>query len=291
MITLFLMGQKGLSVLNELVAGGYSGMIDKVIAARDRNVVNDYYEDIRQTAMAGNVCFFDRTEDFIISSRYCIAISWRWLIHLPSGSELIVLHDSLLPKYRGFAPLVNMLINHEPAIGVSAIIASDEFDKGPVIAQASCPVQYPVRVQDAIEMLAPKYSELVVEIFKRLDSGAGIEAVPQVESEASFSLWRDEEDYRINWDDSSEDIRQFVYSVGYPYKGASCLCDGELLRIIDCEPYPDVVIENRVPGKLLFMVDGCPVIVCGRGLLKITKLENDRGDNMLPLHKFRVRLK
>lgn len=104
-------------------------------------------------------------------------------------------------------------------------------------------------------------------------------------------MWRDEEDYHIDWSQSAEYIQQFNYSVGYPYKGAYSEMDGRVLRILDCEIYKDVVIENRTPGKLLFMVDGNHVIACGEGMLKLTKIENDERKSLIPLKKFRVRLK
>ena len=60
---------------------------------------------------------------------------------------------------------------------------------------------------------------------------------------------------------------------------------------MDCELYKNVIIENRIPGKLLFMINGCPVIACGSGLLKITRMVNEMGASVMPLKKFRIRLK
>ena len=62
------------------------------------------------------------------------AIGWKWIID--NTSQLIVLHDSLLPKYRGFSPLVNSLINGDTLTGVTALFASSEYDKGEIIEQA-----------------------------------------------------------------------------------------------------------------------------------------------------------
>ena len=86
---------------------------------------------------------------------YQLAIGWRWLI---SGTEnLIVLHDSLLPKYRGFAPLVNSLINGEQEIGVTAIWAGPEFDAGEIIFQEKAGICYPIKIQEAIEIVSGLY--------------------------------------------------------------------------------------------------------------------------------------
>ena len=290
-VTLYLMNRKGLCVLDNLVKSGFSEMIDKVIISHDKNVLNDYYDDMVQAAASANIPIFDKSANEPITSDYCLTIGWRWMLNVPPNCQLIVTHDSLLPKYRGFAPLVNMLINHEPEIGVSAIFASDEYDKGPIIAQRSCSVRYPIKIQDAIELEHPLFGKIVCDIFSKLLETGKLESDVQVEEDATYSMWRDEEDYHIDWNQSAEYIQQFIYSVGYPYKGAYSECDGSIIRILDCAIYKDVKIENRTPGKLLFMVDSYPVIACGKGMLKLTQIENDKGDNLLPLKKFRLRLK
>lgn len=290
-VTLYLMNSKGLCVLNNLVENSYSDMIDKVVIAHDKNMLNDYYNDMYQAAKKASIPVFDKKDNEPIESEYCLTIAWRWMLNVPDGCQLLVTHDSLLPKYRGFAPLVNMLINHEREIGVSAIFASDECDQGPIIAQRRCPVTYPIKIQDAIELVQPLYGDIVCDIFKNIRENDSIKSTVQDESQATYSMWRDEDDYHIDWNQSAEYIQQFIYSVGYPYKGAYSMMDGTIIRILDCEIYKDVVIENRTPGKLLFMVDGKPVIACSTGMLKLTEIVNEDGENLLPLKKFRIRLK
>lgn len=290
-VSLFLMGKKGVSVLKKIISIGKSHLIERVIIARDKNVENDCYNNLREICLASDIECNDKNDLFVITSQYCIAVSWRWMISLSSGVQLIILHDSLLPKYRGFAPLVNMLINKEPYIGVSAIFADSEFDKGNLITQESVPVSYPIKIDAAIDMISPLYANIVCDILEKVESGIELPSIPQNEKLASYSLWRDEEDYRIDWNMDSSDIMQFVYSVGFPYKGASTMCAGNLLRIYDCELYNDVNIENRISGKVLFCIDNCPVVVCGTGLLKITQLYDCCGNSCLPLKKFRLKFK
>lgn len=290
-VTLFLMTRKGYSVLDRLISTGYADMIDKIIVAHDKNVLNDYYSEINNTAKQAGIPVFDKTEQPSINSDYCLTIAWRWMLDVPADCKLLVTHDSLLPKYRGFAPLVNMLINHEPQIGVSAIFASEKYDQGPIIAQRSVPISYPIKIKDAIELELPIFEEVVCDIFKCLRDNGDLLAKEQDEEEATYSLWRDEEDYHIDWSKDADYIQQFIYSVGFPYKGASTELDGKRYRILDCQPYGDVVVENRTPGKLIFMENKCPIIVCGEGLIKITEMTDEEGNNVLPLKKFRLRFK
>ena len=288
-VSLFLMGRKGYVVIRDIISNGYAAMIEQVVIAHDKNMKNDYYDEMLYECKKSSIEVYDKKDRYEITSEYCLAIAWRWLIPLSNSSKLIVLHDSLLPKYRGFSPLVNMLINREPFIGVTAIFACKEFDKGDIIIQRKTPVLYPIKITDAINQITPLYSEIVCEILEKVSSGLELRSKPQVEADSSYSLWRDENDYRIDWNESSQYIQQFIFSVGYPFKGASTIVNGMIIRIHDCIIVNDVFIENRQIGKVLFVENGCPVVVCNPGLLKITAASYEDGTNVLPLNRLRLR--
>lgn len=293
-VSLFLMTQKGLSVLEKLIEHNLDGFIDKVIVGKDKSVTNDYSNEIIRILEENKILWYERNSDYIINSEYSIAISWRWMIDLSeSESRLIVLHDSLLPKYRGFAPLVNMLINGEERIGVTALFASESFDQGEILLQESIAVNYPVKIHDAIGSVSKLYSSIVVELLNKLNKEKTLKGVEQDEGEATFSVWRDEEDYRIDWNDSSTDILRSVNSLGEPYLGASAMLDGRLIRVYETVNYKPTVIEkSKSQGKVLFIEDGKPVVVCGSGLLKICEaVYDDTKESILPLKKYRTRFK
>ena len=281
------MGEKGLSALKAVLP--FKLLIEQVVGAQDKNVQADYYEEIRSICDYEQIPWHDRCEDFDVTSPYSIAIAWRWMMHSNSDHKLIVLHDSLLPRYRGYAPLVNMLINREPYIGVTALFASGEFDRGEIIMQKKVPVTYPIHIQDAIENISKLYSELCLYIFSTLSYGGTLTSQPQDDTKATYSLWRNEQDYKIDWNMDAEYIMQFIYSLGFPYKGASTFADYKKYRVLDCKLVEDVVIENRCPGKVLFVQDKYPVVVCGKGMLQITKLITDEGEDSLPLKKYRTK--
>lgn len=286
-ITIYLMNQKGWSVLSAVLNRFGAGVISAVVTARDAAMIKDYYQEIKDLAGKHNIPVYDRTDAFIPSSSFKLAIGWRWII--PGNEKLIVLHDSPLPRYRGFAPLVTMLINGEKELGVTALYATDEYDKGAIIGQRILPVTYPITIAKAIEQVSNLYEILVMDIVDQLVKGKMPEAAIQDESQASYSLWREETDYRIDWKQSAESIRRFIDAVGFPYKGASSFAGDSLVRILAGEEVPDVKIENRQEGKIIFMKNGCPVVVCGQGLLSLTGLTDETGKSLLPFTKFRVR--
>jgi methionyl-tRNA formyltransferase len=201
-----------------------------------------------------------------------------------------VIHDSLLPRYRGFAPLPTALINGEELIGVTALYASEEYDRGDIIAQQAVSITYPIKIQQAIDALASAYVELAISIGKAILSGLTLPARPQDESLASYSPWRDEDDYRINWSLDAAAIKRFIDALGPPYKGASSQLDGKLVRVLDASIEPDIRIEQRSPGKVMFIRDGLPVVACGVGLLKLMDVRDAIGaETILPLTRFRSR--
>jgi methionyl-tRNA formyltransferase len=118
--------------------------------------------------------------------------------------NLIVLHDSLIPRYRGYAPLVSALVNGEREVGVTALLGAPEIDHGDVIAQKSLAVCYPAKINDVIDRIAKLYSEIVLELVAQLKATGSVTATPQDHTRATYSLWRDEEDYNMDWTASAE---------------------------------------------------------------------------------------
>jgi methionyl-tRNA formyltransferase len=285
------MTQKGYSVLKYLCNNKRLSIISKVIIGTDKSIEKDYASGIKNLCVDFNIEYYKREEIYKIDSEYSIAISWRWIIE-DNTSKLIVLHDSILPKYRGFAPLVNMLINKEPIIGVTALYATDEYDKGDILAQKTTDIKYPIKIREAIEIISEVYIDVVSNIIDDVIKNKSIIGVKQDESMASYSLWLNEEDYLIKWEDSSHKIMNFINSVSYPYKGASTFINGkQRIRILDAQTEKDVRIENRHPGKIIFTKNNQPIVVCGEGLLRLTKVIDDTtSNNVLPFKKFRIKL-
>ncbi len=288
MLTLFVMTEKGLAFTEQAVSQ-FKSIIAEVVIGQDSALTNDYSAEIAGVCDRAGVKHTQRKDFQGLSTEYAMAISWRWLIDHPA-QKLIVFHDSLLPKYRGFAPLVNALINGESRIGVSAIFGASEYDRGDIIHQTSVPIRYPITIAEAITAVNECYLHSGLAVLEALSSGEPLKAKAQDHSEASYSLWRDDEDYQIDWTQSARRIRRMIDAVGNPYRGAFCRVDGVPARILASEELDDVQIENRTAGKVIFVENGTPVVVCGTGLLRVTAcVSDDGGAPLIPLAKFRAR--
>jgi methionyl-tRNA formyltransferase len=288
-IALYLMTYKGLKVLEGIVDNNLLDQLNYVCIGRDQNVENDYSREIEEICIKFRInYFFNSAKKTIIHNGYFIAISWRWIIKAPN--PIIVLHDSLLPKYRGFAPLVNSLKNGENEIGVTALIANDDFDTGPIIMKEAVSINYPIKINDAIQIISGLYSKIVSSLFFLISNETEIEAFPQNEEDASYSLWLDDKDYSIDWSLDSNSILRFIDALGFPYLGARAKMGEKEIIIQEAEICNDIKIVNREPGKVVFMKEGKPIVVCGIGLLKIINaIELDTRKSIFPLKKFRIR--
>lgn len=287
LVTLFLMTKKGLAFLDDVV-DVYRPLIEEVVVGADSALDCDHFDDIVALCEARGIRWSRRTTGHAIRTAYVMAVGWRWLIEHPQD-RLIVFHDSLLPHYRGFNPLVTALINGDSEVGVTALKGTHDYDAGPILAQARISVQYPLTIAAAIDALRGAYRECAHAVFASLASGAALHGTVQDESRATYSLWRDEEDYRMPWAKSAIWLERFVDAVGSPYRGASCLVNGAPARITKARALPDAVIANRVPGKVVRISGEFPVVVCGEGLIEICSLVDEQGQSLLPLTRFRTR--
>lgn len=290
-IALFIMGKKGLACL-ETILNTTSVKLKFVIYATDKNVEKDYADEIITLCKQYNILYYNRNdfnETLLNNVSYFIAISWRWLIK-SNLEKLIVFHDSILPRYRGFNPLVTALINGDEEIGVTAIFANKEFDKGDILGVEKVNIFYPIKISEAIDIISVCYQDLVVKIVKQIADNSLV-AIPQDETQATFSLWRDEEDYFVDWNLEASTLERTIHALGFPYGGARTKIEDSIIILDEIKSIPDVKIENRTPGKIIFLDNNKPTIVCGKGLLKIVKAHYlDNGDEVA-FNKFRTRLK
>lgn len=290
-IALFIMGKKGLACL-ETVLNTTSVELKYVIYATDKNVEKDYADEIVAICKMHNILHYNKKifdETLLDNVSFFIAISWRWLIK-SNLEKLIVFHDSILPRYRGFNPLVTALINGDKQIGVSAIFANKEFDKGDVLGLEKVNISYPIKISKAIDIISICYQDLIIKIVKQIQANSLV-ANPQDESKATFSLWRDEEDYFIDWNLEASTIERTINALGFPYGGARTKMENSIIILDEIKSIPDVKIENRTPGKIIFLDNNQPTIVCGKGLLKIEKAHYLDNGNEVVFNKFRTRLK
>lgn len=278
------MGLKGLKALKTLNPN-YLGLISKVIIGTDKAIKEDYSRDIQTVAKNLGVEYGFNKNEKLDDSETGIAIAWRWMIN--SEKNLFVIHDSLLPKYRGFNPLVSALINGDEEVGISIIRANDEFDMGDISIQLGIKINYPIKIKDAIDQISDLYGKGVNMLIHQLVNSTLVEH-KQNDADASYSVWRDEDDYYINWNSNSEVIKRHIDAVGFPYLGARTKYKNQTLVIMDAIVEKELDVVNRTPGKVLKKSGNSYYVICGEGILSIKQFFTVEGDIFQP-NKFRMK--
>lgn len=270
-ISLFVAGAKGLNFLRLMIE---EAPIDVVCSYLSKGTLCDAYEEIKRLCQDHSVVFVEKNALTPVSyqgSEFVFCVGWQFLIH-EIDPRIIIFHDSLLPKYRGFAPTVAALISGDDKLGVSAFRPAPGVDTGDILDQEPLHVTYPATVREVYESLGSAYATLAKRLLAAAKKGPLV-GVAQIEAEATYSLWRSEEDYTVDWSQSAADIRRFIDALGWPYLGAKTRYQGNEIRIEQVEELTDLAFVNRQPGKIWAIgpTKTTADVVCGKGVLRIVK--------------------
>ncbi len=115
-ITVCGVGLKGANFVERLLAAGLRP--DRVVSYRQADDLSCSFERILELTQKSGITFVEDRSPVVEASELVFIVGWQYLIRQIEGT-IIVFHDSVLPRYRGFAPTVTALINGDPAIGVT----------------------------------------------------------------------------------------------------------------------------------------------------------------------------
>ncbi|MCD0449112.1 methionyl-tRNA formyltransferase [Actinocorallia sp. API 0066] len=193
-----------------------------------------------------------------------VANNWRtWIppeiFTLPKHGTLNV-HDSLLPKYAGFSPLIWALINGEKEVGVTAHMMDAELDAGDIVVQKAITVGPKDTATDLFHRTVDLIGPIVTEALERIASGTA-ELTPQDRARANFFHKRSIEDSKIDWTWLAEDIERLVRAQSDPYPNAFTHYKGQRVRVLKASLSEGVY--GGTPGRVFIREGDGVVIVAG----------------------------
>jgi methionyl-tRNA formyltransferase len=163
-----------------------------------------------------------------------LALGWYYMVprqvreSAPLGCAGI--HASLLPKYRGWAPIPWAMINGEAKTGVTFFYLNDGVDNGDIIAQE----RFSIDPSDTCATVYEKATQASVKILREflpLIAAGNAPRIPQDESQATYFPQRKPEDGLIDWSWSAKRIRDFIRAQTRPYPGAFTYLEGKKVII------------------------------------------------------------
>jgi methionyl-tRNA formyltransferase len=225
---------------------------------------------------------------FIVGCRLLISTEMRVLF--PKGCYIV--HDSLLPAYRGFAPLHWAILNGENNTGVTLFQMSERMDAGDIVAQKSIPIG----PDDDAGVLAERVTEateaLLREQYPRMEAGKA-KLIPQDERAATYTCNRVPGDGWIEWDRKTLGIHRQIRALARPFPGAFTWYQGAMIFIWKAEivPHPPAYV-GRVPGRIvaLSMEEGWVDVLTGDGILRIVEVQRE-GEAPVPASRLITKLR
>jgi len=188
------------------------------------------------------------------------------------------IHASLLPRYRGAAPINWAIINAEKKTGISIIYVSLKVDSGPVILQKEIKIEDSDSAISLEEKLRNLGAELLMEALGMIDSRS-YRLLEQDEDKVILAPKLKKEDGLIDWSASAADIHNQIRGV-LPWPGAFTCYRGKILKIFQAEVLPIFPNHKPAPGEVVRADKHEIVVACGRGFLNLKELQLEAGRRM-----------
>ena len=191
----------------------------------------------------------------------------------------INVHASLLPRYRGAAPINQAIIDGETETGITTMLMDEGLDTGDMLVKRALEIPPDETAGELHDRLAELGRETMVETLRQLCAG---ELKPQVQDDAlsTYAPMLKKEDGRVDWTRSAGDLHNQVRGLS-PWPGAFTSLGEEVLKFAATR----VVDGNGVPGSVLAADASGVVVACGEQALLLGALQLP-GKRMLPAAEF-----
>jgi methionyl-tRNA formyltransferase len=195
------------------------------------------------------------------------------------------IHASLLPRWRGAAPIQRALLAGDRLTGVTIMRMEAGLDTGPMLLWRAIPIEAGENAKSLHDKLAALGALLIEESLQAMRLGA-LPEVPQPLEGITYAAKIDKSEAPVQWGRHAEEISRQVRAFN-PAPVAETLLDGKQLRIWEAEPIDTPALSGaaRPPGSVLTATRDGIDVVCGTGVLRILKLQL-AGRKPLPAGEF-----
>ncbi|UOF89200.1 methionyl-tRNA formyltransferase [Fodinisporobacter ferrooxydans] len=193
----------------------------------------------------------------------------KQLLELPKHGCVNV-HASLLPKYRGGAPIQRCLLNGEQETGVTIMEMIPKLDAGGIYRQVRIPIEDSDDVGTLHDKLSVEGAKLLHETLPEIAAGTLL-PTPQREAEATFAPNITRDDEQIDWSRTNRQIFNQVRALR-PWPGAFTSLQGSLLKIWDVQEVRkqrEETDKNELPGTIVAVADHSIRVAAGEGYLDL----------------------
>ncbi len=186
------------------------------------------------------------------------------------------IHASLLPRWRGAAPIHRAILAGDAESGVCIMQMEAGLDTGPVLLSASTPITAQDTSQTLHDKLAVQGAQLIVSALQRLP----LPAVVQPEAGVTYAAKLDKSEAPLDWRRPAAELDRQIRAFT-PFPGTTAVLDGAPLKVWAALPRS----ESGVPGTVLAADKHGILVACGSGSLLLTELQK-AGGKRLPVAQF-----
>lgn len=197
----------------------------------------------------------------------------------------INLHASLLPLYRGAAPIQRSIINGETETGITIMHMAKKMDAGDIISMKKVDIGPDMTYGELETELCRVGSDLLLEAIKNFEKGS-VERTVQDHSLATLAPKIEIEDCKIDWNKSAQQIHDLVRGVN-PHPGAWCevILKGQNKRLRVITTRIISKDEVAVPGQTVPSPKGELHVSCGKGMIDLVQIQLE-GKKAMPTEEF-----
>ncbi|WP_317855751.1 methionyl-tRNA formyltransferase [Chakrabartyella piscis] len=189
----------------------------------------------------------------------------------------INVHGSLLPKYRGAAPMQWSIIDGDAVTGITTMYMAKGMDTGDMLLTVEIPILPDDNFEVVHDKMAQSGADLLIETITALENGT-VERIPQKEADATYAPMLTKETGHIDWTKSADSIRNLMRGLD-PAPGAYTGYGEEVLKLFKGKVVAD---EADSPcGTVLSVTKKSFTVKCGEGALEILELQAKGGKRML----------
>ncbi|PKO38223.1 MAG: methionyl-tRNA formyltransferase [Betaproteobacteria bacterium HGW-Betaproteobacteria-6] len=188
----------------------------------------------------------------------------------------INIHGSLLPRWRGAAPIQRALLAGDAETGVCIMQMEAGLDTGPVLLRGAFPIEASDTTASLHDRLAELGAQLVVEALGKLP----LPAEPQPAEGVTYAHKIEKAEALIDWSKSAAELDRHIRAFN-PFPGAQALFGGQTVKLWQATP---VAGEGEI-GTILVVDRSHVVVACGQGALAVTELQK-AGGKRLPVQQF-----
>lgn len=205
--------------------------------------------------------------DFIIVAAYGKILPQKILD--AAKIDCINVHASLLPKFRGAAPIQWAVVHGEKETGVCLMKMVQKMDAGPVYVSETLSIESKDNAQSLTEKLAPIGAQLLVNALPLIQN-AEVKAEEQDEAQVTYAPSISKEQGRIDWNQPTNVINNLIRGMN-PWPCAYTLIDNKRLKIYDSDVLPEK--PNESPGKIYLVSPKGLHVACRNSALCLTEVQ------------------